>query len=300
MPTIRTVAAANEALEAGLRAEHKDDLQRALDHYADASIAAGDDPRIVARALTRQAGVYRRLSQWDLAADYARRAHELADDAELADLRADALVAEGNALMCAGRFDEALSVYQRLMRAASDDRQRGIAMQNIGSIQAQRGEHERARSAFESSRFLFQQAGYMRGEAIASNNLGRLALDCNELPAAEALLQRALVGARAVEDAELTALALLNLAQLRVALGALNSAAMMVGGAHAHFVESENRWRQVECLCVLADVAEREGRVKEARDYLQHGAQIAREINARIEMAQIETRLARLKDAVSW
>ena len=297
MPTTRTVAAANDALEAGLRAEHRDELQRALDHYADASMAAGDDPRIVARALTRQAGVYRRLSEWDLAADYARRAHEIADDADLEDLRADALAAEGNALMCAGRFDEALAAYQRLTRAAVDDRQRGIAMQNVGSIHAQRGEHERARTAFESSRFLFHQAGYARGEAIASNNLGRLALDCDEHSAAEALLQRALIGARAVEDAELAALALLNLAQLRVAQGALHSAAMMAADASAHFVESANRWRQVECLCVLADVAELESRFEEARDHLTRGAELARSIDARVELRRIEARLAAFRGA---
>jgi len=294
MSTLHTVAAANESLEAGLRAEHRDDLHDALAHYADASIAARADPRIVTRALTRQAAVYRRLSEWDLAADYARRAQELATDAELHDLRAEAMAAEGNALMCAGRFDEALAVYQRLLRASIDDRQRGIAMQNIGSIQAQRGEHVRAREAFESSRFLFQQAGYMRGEAIASNNLGRLALDCHELAAAETLLQRALIGARAVEDAELAALALLNLAQLRVAQGALHSAAMMASGAHDHFVQSENRWRQVECLCVLGDVAERELRRGAAREYLERGAELARAIGARVEMEQIAARLARL------
>jgi tetratricopeptide (TPR) repeat protein len=294
MSMIRTVAAANQALEAGLRAEHKDELHRALDHYADASLAAGGDARIVAQALTRQAAVYRRLSEWELAADHARRAHQLAEDADMPDVRADALAAEGNALMCAGRFDEAMAVYQRLQRVAMDDRQRGIAMQNIGSILAQRGAPERAREAFEASRFLFQQAGYMRGEAIASNNLGRLALDCGELPAAEALLQRALIGARAVEDAELAALALLNLAQLRVAQGTLHSAAMMVAGAHAHFTQSENRWRQVECLCVLADVAEGEQRMAEARDHLRRGAELARAIDARVELARIEQRLAAL------
>jgi len=291
--TPRTIAAANVSLDAGLRAERRDELLAALHHYADASIAAGDDPSVVARALTRQAGVYRRLSEWEQAVDYARRAYEIADDASLPELQAEALVGEGNALMCAGRFDEAIAVYRRLARVATDDRQQGIAEQNIGSIHAQRGEHDRARAAFESSRFLFQQAGYMRGEAIASNNLGRLALDLGELPVAEALLERALVGARAVEDSELTSLALLNLAQLRLAQGSLHSAALMVEDAHAHFVASENRWRQVECLTVLADVAERDGRQADARDFLVRGAELARAIDAKIELERIEARLVR-------
>lgn len=294
MPTVRSLDSAHASLQAGLRAEHGDDLARALDHYADASIAGRDDARVVAQALTRQAAVYRRLSQWDVAADHARRAYELAEDTALADLRAEALAAEGNALMCAGRFDEAMAAYQRLKRVAVDDRQRGIAMQNIGSILAQRGDHGPARDAFELSRLLFQQAGYMRGEAIASNNLGRLALDCRELSAAESLLQRALIGARAVEDAELAALALLNLAQLRVLQGELHSATLMVRGAQAHFEESGNRWRQVECLTVLADIAEAEGRTPEARSHLERGAELAASIEARVELGQIEARLAGL------
>jgi tetratricopeptide (TPR) repeat protein len=284
--------AAREALEAGLRAEHGDDLQRALHHYADAAIRAGDDPAVVAQALTRQAGVYRRLSEWDLAASYARRARELADGAGLADLRAEALVAEGNALLCNGQLDAAGAVYHRLARVAMNDRQRGIAMQNIGSIHAQKREFEWAAEAFAASRALFQSAGYTRGEAIATNNLGRLALDTGDLPDAEQLLCEALARARAVQDAELAALALLNLAQLRVAQGAVGAAAEMVAEAYGHFAVSENRWRQIECLWVFADIAEAEGQVAQARMHLERGREIALAINARLELERIEARLA--------
>jgi tetratricopeptide (TPR) repeat protein len=290
--TTTRVAAALEALDAGLRAEHADDLQRALHHYADAAIRAGDDPAIVARALVRQAAVYRRLCEWQLAADYSRRAHELAEDADLVELRAEALMGEGNALLSSGRLDEASGVYRRLLRLAIDDRQRGIAMQNVGHIHAHRKEFDAARRVFEESRALFTSCGYVRGEAIATNNMGRLAYDRGELSLAEVLLQRALVSAREVEDAELAAIALLNLGQLRVAQGALSAGATMVTGAHEHFLSSENRWRQVECLCVLADIAEREGRNEEARAHLEQGREIARAIDARVELERIESRLS--------
>lgn len=291
MPLTRA-AAAREALDAGLRAERGDDLQRALHHYADAAIQAGGDPAVVAQALTRQAGVYRRLSEWELAADYACRARELAEDANLPELRAEALVAEGNALMCSGRFEQAAAVYRRLERVAMDDRQRAIAMQNLGSIHAQRSDWQAATQAFESSRALFQSAGYERGVAIATNNLGRLALDVGDLAGAERLLKDALTEARAVEDAELSALALLNLAQLRVAQHALAEAAPMVAEAFGHFVAAENRWRQVECLCVLADIADGEGQASEARAHLARAREIAQEIDARMELERIEARLA--------
>jgi tetratricopeptide (TPR) repeat protein len=290
----RDVDAAEEALEAGLRAEHADDLQRALNHYADAAIRGAGSPSVVARSLTRQAGVYRRLSEWDLAADYARRARQLADDAGLPVLHAEALVAQGNALMCSGRLEEASVVYHRLVRVAMNDRQRGIAMQNIGSIHAQKGEFDWAAEAYESSRFLFRSAGYARGEVIALNNLGRLAHDQGELAEAERLLKEALTGAREVADAELAALALINLAQVRVARGMLTEALPMAAEAFGHFSVSENRWRQVECLCVLADIAQGEGQAQQVKMHLERARTLAREIGARVDLEKIEKRLALL------
>jgi tetratricopeptide (TPR) repeat protein len=283
---------AREALEAGLTAEHADDLQRALHHYADAAIHGRDVPAIVARALTRQAGVYRRLSEWELAADYACRAQELADGANLPELRAEAMIARGNALMCSGRLDEARAVYHRLVRAAMDDRQRGIAMQNLGSIHAQKREYDWAAEAFESSRWLFRSAGYARGEAIALNNLGRLAHDRGDLDEAEPLLRDALAGAREVADAELAALALINLAQIKVARGLLAEALPMAAEAFGHFSVSENRWRQVECLCVLADIADGEGQGDQAMVHLRRAREIAKAIGARVELERIEGRLS--------
>jgi tetratricopeptide (TPR) repeat protein len=282
---------AREALEAGLRAEHGDDLQQALNHYADAAISAGDDPAIVAQALTRQAGVYRRLSEWERAANYARRASEIAHGAGLPSLIAEALVAEANALMCSGRLDEAASAYHRLVRVATDDRQRGIAMQNIGSIHAQKREFVWAAEAFSLSRELFRSAGYARGEAIATNNLGRLAFDLGELAEADQVLEEALWKARDVEDAELCALVRLNLAQVRVAQGKYEPAGRMVAEAYGHFAVSENRWRQIECLCVLADIAEAEGQKEQARVHLERGREVARAIGARVELERIEERL---------
>jgi ATP/maltotriose-dependent transcriptional regulator MalT len=164
-------------------------------------------------------------------------------------------------------------------------------MQNIGSIHAQRREFEWAGEAFLESRALFQSAGYSRGEAIATNNLGRLALDLGDLAEANTLLCEALTRAREVQDAELAALARLNLAQVRVVQGALTAAAEMVAEAYGHFAVSENRWRQIECLCVLADVAEAEGQVQHARIHLERGREIALEINARLELERIEARL---------
>ena len=282
-----------DCLQQGLKAERSDDLQRALHHYADAAIHAGDDASIVAQALTRQSAVYRRLSEWEFAVESARRAFEVADDADLGELRAEALVSQGNALICGGRLDEARGLFNRLMRIAIDDRQRGIAQQNLGNIHAQRREFAEAAKAIAQSRALFVNAGYARGQVIATNNLGRLAHDMGNMDEAERLLSEALDGARAVEDAELEALAQLNLAQVNVVRRRFAEAEAMVMGAHGHFVASENRWRQIECLTVLADIADGEGGTEEARTRLERGREIAQQIDARVELADIEARLQR-------
>jgi tetratricopeptide (TPR) repeat protein len=196
--------------------------------------------------------------------------------------------------MCAGRLDEASIVYNRLVRKAINDRQRGIAMQNLGSIHAQKGEWEWAAEAYESSRYLFRAAGYARGEVIALNNLGRLAHDQGDLVESEALLKEALAGAREVADAELAALALINLAQVRVARGMLAEAMPMAAEAFGHFSVSENRWRQIECLCVLADISEGEGQVQQVRVHLERARAIAREIGSRVDLEKIEERLEKV------
>jgi tetratricopeptide (TPR) repeat protein len=282
-----------ECLDEGLKAERSDNLQRALHHYADAAIQAGDDASIVARALTRQSAVYRRRSEWEFAAESARRAFEVAEGAQLPELRAEALVSEGNALMCGGRLDEARNVFHRLARVAIDDRQRGMALQSLGNIHAQRKEFDQAAKAFGQSRELFEQSGYARGETVAVCNLGRLALDMGDVDSAETLLTEALTEAREMEDGELSALALLNLAQVRVARRQFIEAEGMVMAALGHFVASENRWRQIECLTVLADIAEAEGKTDEVRARLERGREIARAIDARVELAELETRLAK-------
>jgi hypothetical protein len=65
----------------------------------------------------------------------------------------------------------------------------------------------------------------------------------------------------------------------------------MVAEAYGHFAVSENRWRQIECLCVFADIAEAEGQAAHARLHLERGREIAVTINARLELERIEARL---------
>lgn len=286
---------ARSLLAEALRAEHADDHDRALDLYALAAARAVTDPTIVAEALTRQAGVYRRRSEWELAVTYAQRARSIAEDAGLPAHLAEALIAEGNALMCRGSFDEAVSAYRRLERVAQNPRQRGIALQNLGSIFAQRGELDDAAAAFLESLTLFRDAGYERGQAIAANNLGRIALDMDDTEGARRWLQEALARAKAVEDAELVALARLNLAELALCVGSLGMAEGDVHVSLEHFQETGNRWRQIECWRVLGDIAHKRGDTSSARELFERALALADAIGAESERTLVRRRLDALE-----
>lgn len=285
---------ARALLDEALRAERADDHDRALDLYALAAARSVTDPTVVAEALTRQAGVYRRRSEWELAVTYAQRARSIAEDAGLPAHLAEALIAEGNALMCRGSFDEAVSVYRRLERVAQDPRQRGIALQNLGSIHAQRDRLDDAAAAFLQSLTLFREAGYERGQAIAANNLGRIALDMNDPDGARRWLHEALTRARAVEDAELIALARLNGAELALATGMLGAAESDVHVSLDHFQQTGNRWRQIECWRVLGDIAGKRMDATAAREFYERALALAKSIGAEAERVLLERRLAAL------
>ena len=89
----------------------------------------------------------------------------------------EAIVAEGNVLMCRGDFPAATLVFESLLATELDSRLHGVVLQNLGSILAQKGQLGAAERAFAESYGYFRQSGYRRGEAIALNNIGRVALD---------------------------------------------------------------------------------------------------------------------------
>jgi tetratricopeptide (TPR) repeat protein len=285
----------NDLIEEGLAAEKLGLLDRAESCYAAA--AASDESTLRARALTKLAGVHRCRAEWDTALDFARLAQHVARESDEADLVDDAIVAEGNVLMCRGDFEGATSVFEKLLATAAQPRLRGVVLQNLGSILAQKGQLGAAERAFGESYGFFRQAGYRRGEAIALNNYGRVALDRGDVPLAERSLEDALAVAREVEDTELTALATLNLAEVLAKRGECKRARDLASAAFGHFESCGNRWRQVECLRLLGTLHESEQFYDDAERCLERGLALAEEIEARAEIATLRDALARVRVA---
>lgn len=285
----------NDLIDEGIAAEKLGLLDRAESCYAAA--AANGESALRARALTKLAGVHRCRADWDTALDFARRAQKVARDCAEEALVCDALVAEANVLMCRGDFDGATALFEQLLVSATEPRLRGVVLQNLGSILAQKGQLGAAERAYRESYGYFRQAGYRRGEAIALNNYGRAALDRGDVPAAEQSLTDALAVARDVEDSELIALATLNLAEALAKRGESTRARDLASAAFGHFGESGNRWRQVECLRLLGILHESEHCYADAERCLERGLALAEEIDARAEIATLRDALARVRMA---
>lgn len=244
---------AEELLADGVRAERAGALDRALEAYEGAAASA---VTLATRsdALRRQADVYRSQCNWDRALAAAQEAQAVASAASDANLLAEAVIAEANIHISQGAFAEAIPKLNDIAQSASDPRVRGIALQNLGSIHAQTGQLRAAERAFRESLGNFHRAGYARGEGIALNNLGRLALDANDSADARALLERALSIARDEEDSDLAALAGLNLASALCLEGQVDRAQDLAMAALGYFAGCHNSWREIECLRLIGDI----------------------------------------------
>jgi tetratricopeptide (TPR) repeat protein len=282
-----------ELLEEGRCLERDGVLDRALESYAQAA-ESSIDPARVAEALTHLSRIHRCRSEWQPAIDTARRAQELAAAAKLDDALAEAVVAEANVLICRGEFQRALTLFRQVLETTEEPRIRGVALQNIGSVQAQLGNLGAAERAFAESFGCFRRAGYRLGEATALNNQGRVALDRGNALLAAQVFEQALVVARAVGYTELIAIATLNSAEALLARGELARAEETASTALGYFVASGNRWREIECLRTIGTINEQLGGVAEAARCYERALRMAEELDAQQDVHMLHDCLARL------
>jgi tetratricopeptide (TPR) repeat protein len=205
------------------------------------------------------------------------------------------MIAEANVLMCTGNFAAATEIFERASTVTVDPRLRGLAMQNIGSILAQQGRLRAAQRAFAESLGYFQRAGYARGEAIALNNCGRVALDANDIALATDLLKQARAAAREIENAELTAIVKLNQAEAALRSGDADKSLELVAQSLGFFAGCGNKWREVECLRLIGEINEQQGDFREAAECYGRALAMATELNATIEMRSLQERLAHVE-----
>ena len=280
----------------GVRAERAGALERALEHFKAAADSASDAAR-KAQAMTHVADVLRVRCEWDRALAAASDARKLAESVHNDVLAFEARIAEANVHMCRGHFEGAEPCFVEIAAATKDPRVRGIALQNLGSMYAQRGNRPAAECAFTDSLSAFEEAGYQRGEAIALNNLGRLALDHGQCDIAHGILGRALSLARDVEDSELAALASVNLAWALCERGDMDRSQDLAMAALGYFSDCNNRWREIECFRLIGIINERSEDAANARRCYELALDIAEQIGSEREMETTRRHLTSLDAA---
>ena len=276
-------------IEEGLRFEKSGMLDRALAHYEAAT--TGDDPLTVTTAWRRRASVLRTRCDWDGALAAARESAAVARRYGLEDAHAEALNAEAAVFQSQGDFDAAVPLLERILTMTKEPRIRGVALQNLGSIAAERGDYETAERRFLESYRCFRDAEYDWGQAFALNNYGRAAMDRGSLEIAERVLARAVELARSVEDLDLAALATMNLAETMLTANDLERADETASTALGYFEMAGNRWRRVECLRLLGDINRRDAQHEVATRCYQQALLLARELGVHLEITRLEERL---------
>ena len=281
-------------LEDAEGAERRGDLNRALERYRCVTDTQCSDAER-AHAWCRLSAVYRNRCEWDQALEAARESGRIARRAGLNDAEAEALNAEAAVEQSRGAFDRAEPLLKNALGLTKDSRLRGLVLQNLGVISAHRGELGAAERHFSESYGCFMQAGYRRGEAFALNNLGRIALDRNNLALAEEVLGKAVEVGQALDDGEMTALATLNYAEALLKKGEPGRAEDLVSSALGYFATTGNRWRQVECLRLLGALHASAGATPTARRCYEDGLAIARQLGAQLEVSTLERALKELR-----
>ena len=291
MPTPR------ELIEQGLRYETGGVLDRALESYRGAAAEAVDDPRGRIEALRREADVLRTQCHWEEAIERARESADQAREHGIETLIAEALNAEAAVHQSQSRFGEAQALYEQMLAISSDLRIRGIALQNLGSLAAMRGDFTSAEDHFVESFQCFQAGGYERGVVVALNNYGRAALDRRADAVAHPVLDRAESLARDLMDLDLLSIVRINLAESHLRKGDIDRAQDLSSAALGYFGNTSNHWRRLECLRLMGDIAIVQQRADSARNFFEAALRLAHDIGAPLEASTLQSRLDSLQPA---
>ncbi|MGQ0713147.1 MAG: hypothetical protein ACT4PJ_05375 [Gemmatimonadaceae bacterium] len=286
------IASESERIDEGLRLQKAGLLEEAL-HLYDAAARSGDEA-VRARALCRMSDLFREWSSWDQAAEYARESATLARRAGAYSLYAEAIHAEANVYHQRGEFDAAIPLYQRVLEMPVDDRVRGLALQNMGSIAAQRSDLDTAERLFLDSYWLFRRAGYDRGVAFVLNNQAAAALDRGLFSSAATIARQAIDAARQANDFELLGIATLNYAEALGAQGDLARAESLAAGALGFFVLANSDLHRAQCLRVLGDIYVKTNERARARACYTQGLELAIPLGARFDAEKLRVALARV------
>jgi tetratricopeptide (TPR) repeat protein len=209
-------------------------------------------------------------------------------------LYAEALHAEANVYHQRGEFEAAIPLYERVLEMPVDDRVRGLALQNMGAIAAQRADLDAAERLFLDSYWHFRRAGYDRGVAFVLNNQAAAALDRGRFSSAATIARQAIEAARQAGDFELLGIATLNYAEALAAQDDLVRAESLAAGALGFFVLANSDVHRAQGVRVLGDIYAKTGERARARACYTQGLELAIGLGSRFDTEKLRDALGRV------
>lgn len=288
---METTTSPRAHLERGFRLEQAGSYDRALASYRDA-LAGSLDPLEQAEARLRIARVLRALTRWDEAIKESRKAVELAEKCGASDLAAEALNVELGVLQRRGAFAEATALAEETLARSRSPRVRGITLLNLGTMAGFQREPERADTYFAQAVEAFREADYELGTAIALNNRSVVAKELGNPERAIQLGREAAVLCRRLNALDVLLNAVQNQAHALAMLGQFDDAEELLTESLGHFTSTQNAIGQAECLEVMGEMSERQGKEPfTTRRCYERALEIAQRAGATVLIERLSRRL---------
>ncbi|MDB4874486.1 MAG: Tetratricopeptide 2 repeat-containing protein [Gemmatimonadetes bacterium] len=283
-------------LDRGLRYEQAGLTEQAIDAY-ESAFGASVTPVERAEAHIRLARVQRTLTNWEDAIAQAREAVRLADVAGNADVAAEAMNVEVGVHQLRGDFAAGERLARVALGRAHSPRIRGMLLQNLGVIAAQRHDYRCAERLFSESVEAFKAARYELGMAIALNNASAAARDCGDFDRALEVAILATEVAERIDALDIVMLARQNQAHALLEHGSIDRAEVLLGEALGHYAATGNLLRHAECLEIMGRINEwRPGYLDPAVRCYRRAAELAVQVSDRVLAERLQRRLATLGD----
>jgi predicted ATPase/DNA-binding CsgD family transcriptional regulator len=193
--------------------------------------------------------------------DWLERALARWPDAPIV-VRANALNVAGNLAYKRGEYEQAIVRYEeglRLRKEQGDQREIGIALQNLGIAVLQRRELDQAEVLLREALALMREGGDGHHVAMALNNLGVLARNRGRDDQARAYYEECIAMSRAMGNTAMTAMVLNNLARVERDLEQWERAAALCAESLVLLQELGDRQGLTWLLSNLSIIAHRRG-----------------------------------------
>jgi HD-GYP domain-containing protein (c-di-GMP phosphodiesterase class II) len=191
-------------------------------------------------------------------------------------LIAEALNTLGGLELVADRYEQARSLFLRATEHAREPGELlGRVEQNLGSVESLLGNREHAQDHYRRSLQAFLAAGDEHGCAIAYHNLGMISSDLRQWTQAEEYFAASLRAVQRTGDLHLRGLALLNRAEVLLALGRLAQARLSADAAAGIFDELHAPPELADAHRVLGIVSRESGDLPQARTRLRFAVEVA-------------------------